>query len=59
MRTRITVELLEPCEDKEEAECKQHEWASTIKALGHTPQFRAKVMYRKGWGVWLVRSDSE
>lgn len=56
MGARI-VQLLEPCDDKPHADKQLHEWASTIKALGHTPQFRAKVLYRRGWGVWLVKEE--
>lgn len=50
-----TVMLLEPCDDKAHAEARQHAHAATIKALGQADQYGAKVLYRKGWGVWLVR----
>jgi hypothetical protein len=59
MENRIAVQLLDPCDDKQEAEKKQHEWAATLKNLGFTPMYRAKVLYRQGWGVWLTKESTQ
>jgi hypothetical protein len=53
----VLVELLEACDDKRHAEKRLHYHARTIKNLGQAEQFGAKVLYRRGWGVWLTRRE--
>jgi len=50
------IELLEVCDDKQHAEQRLHDHVATAKAVGAVDMgYRVKVIYRKGWGVWLTR----
>jgi hypothetical protein len=47
-------QLLLACDDKQEAERELHVHAAWLKDRGLTDEFRVRVMYVRGWGVWLI-----